>query len=446
MIINYIKLAFRGMGRRKFFTFISLFGISFTLGILMVILSFLNSEMGSNAPLSSKDDFVLITHMTMKKTYYDTLTIIDTLNVKGIAVYDTTYEYKETGTGMSQSSLSHNVAENYIKDFPSAEIICEMVEGGVSNVYKDGIKIRLSTMYTDQFYWDAFDHTILEGRTFNENDIKIAAPVIVISSKTGEDYFGRSENLVDEDIIIEEKKYRIIGVYKHVGKFVPIVSPDVILPYSSFQSNNKPHFYMGRSRILVKKRSDVSVDQMKAEINEVCNVIPLDHPDNSYNYNVLKLTPKTYNEMFAQNIYYDQDPVKSYNYAWYIVFGLLSFFIILPTLNLINLNVSRIMDRSAEIGVRKAFGAHKGNLVFQFIIENIVQTVIGGLLGLLLAVVIINILNNGGYLGQAKLQLYPKFFIYSFIATLIFGILSGLIPAIKMSNLQIVNALKDKKL
>jgi len=52
MLSNYIKLAWRVLGRKKFFTFISLFGISFTLGILMVILSFLQGELGTDAPLA----------------------------------------------------------------------------------------------------------------------------------------------------------------------------------------------------------------------------------------------------------------------------------------------------------------------------------------------------------------------------------------------------------
>jgi len=446
MINNYIKLAIRGMKRRKFFTFISLFGISFTLGILMVILSFLQSELGENAPLSAKDDFVFIPRITLQKIYYDTLTVIDTLDNNGIAVYDTTFEYKKTGTGMSQTSLSHNLASNFLNKFPSADLITEFMNGGQSDVYKDGIKLPLSTLYADQNYWIMFDYNFIEGRPIDTNDIELAAPVIIVSSKTAENYFGRQENIIGEEMVVEEKNYKVIGVYKYVGKFVPFISPDIVMPISVYQSGQRPDFYMGPSKVMIKKKSHVSVEQMKTEVNEVSGIIPLDHPDNKYDYNEILLSPMTYNEMFAQNIYYDPDPGKSYRYAWWIIYSLLAFFILLPTLNLINLNVSRIMDRSSEIGVRKAFGAHRGNVIFQFVIENIVQTIIGGILGLLLAIVIIKILNNGGYLGEAQLVLYPKFYIYSFIATLIFGILSGLIPALKMSNLQIVNALKENKL
>lgn len=150
--------------------------------------------------------------------------------------------------------------------------------------------------------------------------------------------------------------------------------------------------------------------------------------------------------MYAQNIYWEREPSESYTIMKWILISLLLFFILLPTLNLINLNVSRIMDRSAEIGVRKAFGANRQNVIMQFIIENIVQTIIGGALGLGLALATIYFLNNSGYLGKAELALNPSFFFYSLIITLLFGILSGLLPALKMSGLQIVHALKANKL
>ena len=56
-------------------------------------------------------------------------------------------------------------------------------------------------------------------------------------------------------------------------------------------------------------------------------------------------------------------------------------FITLPTMNLVSINLSRIMERASEIGVRKAFGASSRTLVGQFVMENVVLTVIGGAIG-----------------------------------------------------------------
>ena len=55
---------------------------------------------------------------------------------------------------------------------------------------------------------------------------------------------------------------------------------------------------------------------------------------------------------------------------------------LLPTVNLVNLNVSRMMERASEIGVRKAFGASSRTLVGQFVVENVALSLIGGAVGL----------------------------------------------------------------
>ena len=60
-------------------------------------------------------------------------------------------------------------------------------------------------------------------------------------------------------------------------------------------------------------------------------------------------------------------------------------FMALPTLNLVNINLSRILERSSEIGVRKAFGASSRTLVGQFVMENVILTLVGGALALVLS-------------------------------------------------------------
>lgn len=446
MFSNYIKLAWRVLARRKFFTFISLFGISFTLGILMTLISFLQSELGSSAPLTHIDDIVTVRQITMETSYFDTLTIVDTIIENGAAVYDTTYEYKSAGSSMSQSSFSKNIIQSYLSDIPSARKVTMFNGGSTYDLYVNGVKLSLQVMMADANYWEAFDHPMLEGRAFDENDVESEAQVIVISTLTSEKYFGRKNNVVDEEIEIDGRVYRVIGLFEHKGKIMPFVSPDAVAPYTTAGISQYEDFYFGSYRLVYLRKPGADLETLKEEIREQANIIPLDHPDNEGNFTTVKLRPATYNEMYAQGVYYQQEPEKSHSVMRWVLISLLLFFTILPTLNLINLNVSRVMDRSSEIGVRKAFGAHQGNIITQFITENIVQTILGGIIGFGIAWVLISIINNGGYLGKSILTFNFKFFLYSFIATLIFGVLSGFLPALKMSRLPIVNALKENKL
>jgi len=109
----------------------------------------------------------------------------------------------------------------------------------------------------------------------------------------------------------------------------------------------------------------------------------------------------------------------------------------------VNVNVSRIMERASEIGIRKAFGAPVRTLLWQFIVENIFITFIGGAIALVLTLIIINLINNSGWITYADLTINGTVFMISLLVCLIFGLLSGVLPALRMSKLNIAEALKS---
>ncbi|HOY12681.1 MAG TPA: hypothetical protein PLY70_06050, partial [Saprospiraceae bacterium] len=103
MILNYFKLALRVMLRRKFFTFISLFGISFTLMVLMLIVSYLNSQFAATQPLSNVKELVIVPNIKLRKEYFDSIPKYDTTIVNGLTKIDTTYDVKSAGQSNSIS-------------------------------------------------------------------------------------------------------------------------------------------------------------------------------------------------------------------------------------------------------------------------------------------------------------------------------------------------------
>jgi putative ABC transport system permease protein len=119
---------------------------------------------------------------------------------------------------------------------------------------------------------------------------------------------------------------------------------------------------------------------------------------------------------------------------------------LLPAINLVNINLSRIIERSSEIGVRKAFGASSLTLIGQFVIENIVLTVIGGAIGFVLSVVILKIVTDSGILPYGHLEVNLRIFLYSLMIILFFGLFSGVYPAYRMSRLHPVEALRGGRI
>jgi putative ABC transport system permease protein len=115
---------------------------------------------------------------------------------------------------------------------------------------------------------------------------------------------------------------------------------------------------------------------------------------------------------------------------------------ILPTLNLVNINITRIMERSSEIGVRKAFGASSKTLVYQFIVENVILTLLGGLIGVILSVIALQVINGAHLIANLELTVNFTVLFIGLLVCLIFGLVSGVYPAWRMSKLNVVTALK----
>lgn len=123
-----------------------------------------------------------------------------------------------------------------------------------------------------------------------------------------------------------------------------------------------------------------------------------------------------------------------------LVAGLL--FVLLPAVNLVNINLSRILERSSEIGVRKAFGASSRTLVFQFVVENIVLTLCGALVAFVLSTAMLGAINRSGIVEHAGLGLNLRVFAWGVVTAVLFGVMSGVYPAWRMSRLRPAEALR----
>jgi putative ABC transport system permease protein len=100
------------------------------------------------------------------------------------------------------------------------------------------------------------------------------------------------------------------------------------------------------------------------------------------------------------------------------------------------------MERRAEIGVRKAFGATNAQLVRQLVTENLLLCAVGGILGLAGARLALWWLEGSGLIPYLKIELNLAVFGWGMLIALVFGLLSGVLPAWKMARLDPVHALK----
>lgn len=442
MLTNYFKLAWRVLGRNKLYTFISLFGISFTLMVLMLSTAFINNEFGANPPLTEMDRMVLITHMQMRGWQTETTTTIDSTYNDGQLQIDTTITEKKLVGQPSQTSNS-GVGYDFFKDrlqhMKEPAIISMFNPGGQLDVFQNGKKMILATAYTDDDYWEIFDFDFLEGRPFSEDVVSDRGFVCILTEKTAREYFGARNSYLGEAVIYRSSAFEVIGVVADAHTSVDAVSADIFVPYTHMADANLNYGFglFGELQVALLAPSEAAVEAVVQELRNIEETQDMGEFDD---FDELKMRDGPILEHYARQIIQAEEN-NAKTLRWIIIIGLL-LFIIIPTINLINLNITRIMERSAEIGVRKSFGARTRDLMLQFLFENIVLTFIGGIIGFLLTLLVMQLLNGSSLLGKSVLAINPQVFVICFFIILVFGIVSGLLPAWRTSRTPIANAIK----
>ena len=162
-------------------------------------------------------------------------------------------------------------------------------------------------------------------------------------------------------------------------------------------------------------------------------------------YNHIEMEPYTLTEWFAYTTTYQKDGKTSLAYLKKAFLAILFVFMLLPCFNLIKMNTGRILERKSEVGIRKAFGADRSHIIGQFVFENILLTCLGGILAFLLSFIVIYYFNTFEIIPNVSFVFNTKVFGYGLLIMLLFGLLSGILPSIKMSNTSIVQSLKNAR-
>ncbi|HEY4197013.1 MAG TPA: FtsX-like permease family protein [Mucilaginibacter sp.] len=408
MLKNYFKIAIAVLRRRKFFTFISLFGISFTLTILLVLTAFIDKVVGDNYPDKKRDRSLYISRLS------------------------------QTGKNtMSSGPVSFYFLAHYAGTLKTPVKMAISSGFNGTNTYVNNKKIAVNYKYTNAEYWDVLEYDFIEGKAFNKQQTDNADKVAVISQDTKNEYFGDVGSVVGKYIEADNVKYRVIGVVKNVPITSYMLYSDIYLPYTVAKDNvwkNNKGYQGGYFGILLANSSG-DLDKMHNEYEQMVQRLKPEQKD----FDKVSSHADTYVKSYV-------DTGDDKNSGTFIAITAISIFafilMILPTLNLVNINITRIMERSSEIGVRKAFGASSRTLVYQFIVENIILTLLGGLIGVILTFIVLGVINNAHLIANLELSINFMVLFIGLLVCLVFGLISGVYPAWRMSKLNVVTALK----
>jgi len=407
MLKNYLKIAFKVLLRQKFFTFVSLFGISVTLTILFVVVA-MTDTMLSPGGRGSK---------LARSLYVDSIWLVG--------------EHRAI-----QSLCSYQLLDRHVRTLKTPETISILSDNRSTAVYVGGRKLLLDLKYTDAEFWDIVEFNFIEGRPYDAAEVDNADAVAVISDRVRDEVFGAGP-VVGQYIETTSGSFRVVGVVPKDEMPGEIAYADIWAPITQSRmtiSRTEPY---GSQKAIVLPAKEDDKAAIRREFERHLDAVRADLAGEYDSVAVVLGSPL---ELVTRE-FGDGDSVGTTLVILMFV-GLMVLFMLLPAMNLVNMNISRIFERSSEIGVRKAFGASVSTLVWQFIVENVVLTLVGGALAVVMSLIALDILNDSGVMPLAHFTLNLRVLVYSLVLCVFFGVFSGVLPAYRMSRLHPVEALR----
>jgi putative ABC transport system permease protein len=416
MLRNYLLTAWKVFMRRKLFTAINLACIVLTLVVLMVITALLEATFWPSGVEGRSDRFVQI--YSMRSTSADSSMIRTSL-------------------------LGYKTIDKYLKPMPGVERVSAFTTPSAVSIYQGERVSELQMRRVDADYWKILDFTLLAGRLPNEDDEAAGRMVAVLNASSARLLFGGTPGAaVGKAFSAGGQPFQVIGVVEdvmHLNAFA-----DLWAPLSTFPSSDYRNQITGSFAAMLLAKSPADLPRIQREVERIASNFVTEDPKNFaittfWADSKLDLVART---LLASDINRGAGPDSGAGKLLAMIAGGMLVFMLLPALNLVNLNMGRILERSAEIGVRKAFGATSMQLVGQLVIENIVLCLAGGLLGLAATQGVLWWLQSSQLIPYLKVSMNLPVFGMGMLLAFVFGLLSGVIPAWKMSRLDPVHALK----
>jgi putative ABC transport system permease protein len=327
--------------------------------------------------------------------------------------------------GQSASTLTTNDLKSLSDNSKHPQI--KAVSGSVSSsaIFKvDGQDQRSTVLGTSVSYFAINNLSVNTGRLYNSTDIDQRSKVVVLGSQLVTDLY-KNNDPIGKTLTIENDNYQVIGVLKQAeesGFGNP--NTQVYIPYTAAMDTFKVN---NLSTITVQAQSEDVVDQVKSDVQ---NTLLANH-----DIKELKLADFSVNS--PKDLLSTVESILSLLTS--LLAGIAAISLLVGGIGIMNIMLVSVTERTREIGLRKAVGAKTRDILVQFIIESVLLTLTGGILGIGLGFLISTIL--GSYVEFTPIITMQAILLAVGVSISI-ALIFGIYPAAKAARLNPIDALR----
>lgn len=369
----YLKQAMQMLRQNKFFSIIYITGTGLAITMVMILAILYYFRTGNIAPEINRDRMLVIQHGKI-------------LN-------------KTEGQGNGSSRLSYPTIKECFYSMQTPEAVTAILPIGEQTEFiqtpgSDEVYNGL-VMGTDVAFWKIFQFRFLAGKPYTEEEFTSGIRKAVVSESLARRLFNTSD-ATGKTFLLNFEEYQVSGVVEDVPSIAQFCYAEMWIPFtnrpSQIQGSKWCDFILGHMLLYILAKKPGDFDAIRREAEENCRRYSANIPQ--YNF-VLNEQPDTVLRAWLRT---DSFASPKFMKLFIQIFSVIFLLLLVPSINLTGMTASRMKKRMEELGIRKAFGAQNRTLLLQILYENLLLTLLGGLIGLLISYGLIFML-KGWYWG-----------------------------------------------